>query len=610
MSPIYPTLPSSSPKWKRFYSSTSLIDPRKKIDISTWIILAVALSILASAFVILYLVWRNQRNARKEALEGEVDNAAMMTFGEEYGVDLCKVNDKFRQFAEEEQRGTTGTEMGAVRRTSLRTARRPSIPLSEKTLTGGDELVAQHLLRCPPSTPATPAFGISTPNRYTMQPILTCTPDRSDRESTVERELMEIERAGKPRGGWWSNEEEQPQELPRGGSRDCGSRMIPSKELCSSPSDVTPVSPKRLSTIFQSRHTTPEPPSPTKGESSNIFPPQSPPQLVALSIPASLPQGFHGLPSSPSPYVNAPLPAIPPRAAARGRSPAPAPINTSRAPKKLYPDAIEEDSSVHALGLAPGHSYSQSQHRKYSNTPLPAIPGQPIPRSTSPSPPRNVPAADLDSDYSDSEDEEEVELREVRDFTFARDPSPEPELGTGRQIQIRKSSGKLEEWSPTRLSQCPTAVATPGMFSPVFIQQRTTSPPRDRIRSRSPSPFSPGSPGSMHPLKMNAPCVGERTVSPEPLRISTDTDDDELHFPPEVPLPAPPTPRTQQAQAVGAAMVHLLNGRIQQHKLMQMQRKPSDGGSEVDPVRAREVSEVQSLACAEKRGWGVAARPN
>lgn len=43
---------------------------------------------------------------------------------------------------------------------------------------------------------------------------------------------------------------------------------------------------------------------------------------------------------------------------------------------------------------------------------------------------------------------------------------------------------------------------------------------------------------------------------------------------------------------------------------MQMQRKPSDGGSEVDPVRARDVSEVQSLACAEKRGWGVAARPN
>lgn len=112
----------------------------------------------------------------------------------------------------------------------------------------------------------------------------------------------------------------------------------------------------------------------------------------------------------------------------------------------------------------------------------------------------------------------------------------------------------------------------------------------------------------MHPLKMNAPCTEQRPYSPEPLQISTDTDDDELHLPPSGPLPAPPTPRTQQAQAVGAAMVHLLNGRIQQHKLMQMQRKPSEGGLEADPVRAREVSEVQSLAWAEKTGWGVAAR--
>lgn len=607
MPTINPTSLYSPQKWRRFYSSTSLIDPRKKIDISTWIILAVALSILASAFVILYLVWRNQRNARQEALEGEIDNAGMMTFGEEYGVDLCKVNDKFRQFAEEEERGTTGTEMGPIRRTPPRTGRRPSSPLSGKTLSGDDETVSQQLLRGPPSTPATPVFGISKPNRHTMQPILTCTPDRSDQESNVERELVEIERAGKPRGGWWSNVEEEPQELPRGGSRDFGSRMISSEELCSSPSDITPISPKRLSTILQSRHTTPEPPTLTGSESWNDFPPHSPPQTVALSIPTSLPEGFHGLPSSPSPYVNAPLPTIPPRAVARGRSPAPALINTSRAAKRLYPEVIEEDV-VDAPSLAPGHHYSQSQHRKYSNTPLPPIPSHPIPRSTSPSPQINVPAADFDSDYSDSADDDEVELREVRDFTFARDPSPEPELGMGRQIQIRKSSGRLEEWSPTRLSQCPTAIATPGMFSPVFIQQRATSPSLERIRSRSPSPFSPGSPGSVHPLKMNAPCAKQRSFSPEPLRISNDTDQEELHRPLSGPLPAPPTPRTQQAQAVGAAMVHLLNGRIQQHKLMQMQRKPSEGGPEVDPVKVRQVSEVQSPAWAEKRGWGVAAR--
>lgn len=114
----------------------------------------------------------------------------------------------------------------------------------------------------------------------------------------------------------------------------------------------------------------------------------------------------------------------------------------------------------------------------------------------------------------------------------------------------------------------------------------------------------------MHPLKMNAPCTEQRPSSPEPLRISTDTDDDKFRLPPSGPLPAPPTPRTQQAQAVGVAMVHLLNGRIQQHKLMQMQRKPSEGGLEADTVRAREVSEVQSLAWAEKRGWGIASRTN
>ncbi|TID19104.1 hypothetical protein E2P81_ATG06082 [Venturia nashicola] len=604
MPSIYPTSPSHSTRWKRFYSSTSLIDPRKKTDISTWIILAVALSILASAFIILFLVWRNQRNARKEALEGEVGNAGMMTFGEEYGVDLCKVNDKFRQFAEEEGRGTTGTEMGAIRRTSLRTARRPSSPLSGKTLKGDHEIVAQRLLRCLPVTPATPAFGLSTPNRHSMQPILTCTPDRSDRESTVERELMEIERAGRPRGGWWSNGWEESQELPRSGSRDFGLQMIPSEELCSSPSDITPEAPKGLATIFQSRYTTPAPAAPTRAAYSNAFATHSPSQPIALSIPASVPQEFQGLPSSPLPYVNAPLPAIPPRAGAQGRSPAPAPINTFRAPKRLYSDAIE-DGVVHAAELAPGHHYSRSEHRKYSTTPLPAIPGHPMPRS---SPQRHVSAVDLESDYSDSEDDEKIELREIRDFTFARDPSPEPELGMGRQMQIRKSSGKLEEWSPTRLSQCPTAVATPGIFSPVFVHQSASSPPLEHIRSRSPSRFSPGSPGSVHPLKMKAPYAEQYSYSPEPLPISTDTVDDGLHLPPSGPLPAPPTPRTQQAQAVGAAMVQLLNGRIQQHKLIQMQKKPSEGGLEVDPVRAREISEVQSLAWAEKRGWASATR--
>ncbi|QDS77098.1 hypothetical protein FKW77_000611 [Venturia effusa] len=609
MPPAYFASPSSAPKWKRFYSSTSLIDPRKKIDISTWIILTVALCILASAFIILYLVWRNQRNARKEALEGEVDSSGVMTFGEEYGVDLCKVNDKFRQYAEEKERGTSETEMVAMRRTSVRTVRRYSSPLSGKTSQGGDEIVVTHLLTCPPTTPATPAFARSTSNRHTMQLIMTCTPDRSDRESTVERELMEIERAGKPRGGWWSSVEEEPFELPRGGSRDLDLQMILSEEPRSSPSDMTRMSPKRLSTIIQSGHTTPEPSTSTKSESSNIFQPKSSLQIV-LSIPASLPQDFQGLSSSPSPYVNAPLPTIPPRAAARGRSPAPAPITTFRTPLELCSSAVEEDFSasssfIHAPTLAPGHHYSSSQHRKYSNTPLPAIPGHFLPRSDSPLPPLNVPSVELDSDYPESEDDE-VELREVRDTKFARDPSPEPELGTGRQIQIRKSSGKLEEWSPTRLSQCPTAVSASAMFSPVGIQRCDTCPKPEQTRTRSPSPCSFD---SMHPLRMNAPYT-DRPYAPEPLRISTDTDTDELHLSPGVPIPTPPTPRTQQAHAVGAAMLHLLNGKIHQHKLMQMQRKPSEGHIDVDPVRAREVSEVQSLAWAEKRGWGVTARTN